>query len=89
MEFSKFDMFRQSNVGQVFGTATTSAMVLHPVLFWSAFAAVGAGAVAGLNRAIAERSDSACARAQSMSAINDFATSASGIAGNTAAIGWP
>ncbi len=57
MNILKFDMFEQSVLGQVLGTATSRAMVLHPVLFWSAVAAAGAGAAAGLSRAIAERSE--------------------------------
>ena len=57
MDISKFEMFEPFDPNRLFASANPGAMAFHPLLVWSAFAAVGAGAVAGVSRAIAERSD--------------------------------
>ena len=57
MDISKFEMFEPFDPNRLFASANPGAMAFHPLFVWSAFAAAGAGAVAGVSRAIAERSD--------------------------------
>jgi predicted flap endonuclease-1-like 5' DNA nuclease len=75
MDIPKFDMIESFASNRLFAAATPGAMAFHPVLIWSAFAAAGAGAFAGVSRAIAERSEFTGAQAFSVEtrAVRDVA----------------